>query len=174
MDYLQAYQIARRIVDELAPFCSRIEIAGSIRRKKPEVKDIEIVCIPKSITVIEEGLFGGQKPRTERHPEFIRIVNGWKREIGHPFGKHTRRVLPEGIKLDLSMVTPENWGLIFATRTGSADYSHLVLARGWCMAGFESQDGMLWKDGNVIPVREEMDLFRLIGIPWLEPEKRNL
>ena len=54
MNLQQAQQIAERIKSELAPHCDRIEIAGSIRRKKPEVKDIEIVCIPKPY---ETGLF---------------------------------------------------------------------------------------------------------------------
>lgn len=30
------------------------------------------------------------------------------------------------------------------------------------------------RDGEVIPVREEADLFRLAGVPWTEPENRNL
>lgn len=41
----QALPIAERIKSELAPYCSRIEIAGSIRRERQIVNDIEIVCI---------------------------------------------------------------------------------------------------------------------------------
>lgn len=47
MKYEDAILIAERVKAELEPHCERIEIAGSIRRKKPEVKDIEIVAIPK-------------------------------------------------------------------------------------------------------------------------------
>ncbi len=43
----KALEIAERTKKLLAPYCERIEIAGSIRRKKPEVKDIELVAIPK-------------------------------------------------------------------------------------------------------------------------------
>lgn len=39
----QALEIAEKVKALLAPHCERIEIAGSIRRKKPDVKDIEIV-----------------------------------------------------------------------------------------------------------------------------------
>ena len=42
----------------LAPACERIEVAGSIRRGKPEVKDAEIVAIPKTYEVETPGLFG--------------------------------------------------------------------------------------------------------------------
>ncbi len=54
MLYEQALEIAERTKALLAPHCERIEIAGSIRRKKPHVKDIEIVAIPKSYNI---GLF---------------------------------------------------------------------------------------------------------------------
>ena len=53
-------------------------------------------------------------------------------------------------------------------------YSHRVLATGWCRAGYHSMDGMLIKGFHKIPVREECELFDLIGLPWREPWKRNL
>jgi len=50
-----AITLAESIVTALAPGCSRIAIAGSVRREKPEVGDIEIVCIPR---VTGHDLFG--------------------------------------------------------------------------------------------------------------------
>ena len=43
----EAHAIAAEIITVLAPHCRRIEIAGSIRRQRPEVGDIEIVGIPE-------------------------------------------------------------------------------------------------------------------------------
>ena len=48
MKYENAIVIANQALSELAPNCERIELAGSIRRKKAEVKGIEVVAIPKS------------------------------------------------------------------------------------------------------------------------------
>jgi DNA polymerase/3'-5' exonuclease PolX len=67
-----------------------------------------------------------------------------------------------------------NWGSIFAIRTGSAEYSHQVLAKGWVRQGFKSEGGYLLRDEEKYEVPEEKDLFRLIGIPYIEPENRNL
>ncbi len=155
--YAQAHSIALGVLELLRPHCIRVEIAGSIRRKKSEVKDIEIVAIPKPY---ETGL--------------ARVVNQWVKVKGEIPCKYTQRILPQGIKLDLFFAMEENWGHIFAIRTGSANYSHLVLAKGWVRAGYKSVDGYLTKEGERYEVREERDLFRMIGIPYAEPEDRNL
>lgn len=42
-----AVLIAEDLVRELAPLCERIEIAGSIRRMKYVVNDIDLVVIPR-------------------------------------------------------------------------------------------------------------------------------
>ncbi|MES1181962.1 MAG: hypothetical protein ABUL44_04115, partial [Flavobacterium sp.] len=54
MEYSKAKSIADKAILLLKEHCIRIEIAGSIRRKKSEVKDIEIVAIPKPY---DTGLF---------------------------------------------------------------------------------------------------------------------
>ncbi len=47
MELSKASIIAESIKRLLTGTCTRIEIAGSIRRRKQEVGDIEILCIPK-------------------------------------------------------------------------------------------------------------------------------
>ncbi|NCC52442.1 MAG: hypothetical protein EOM20_14655 [Spartobacteria bacterium] len=157
-----AKEIAERRKAQLAPHCERIEIAGSVRRGKNEVGDIEMVAIPKPYDV---GLFAdGIAP----------IVESWKKVRGDLPCKYTCRILPEGIALDLFFATPDNWGLIYAIRTGSAEYSHRVLAVGWVRNGYKSVNGMLTRDGVAVPVRDEQDLFRMAGVTWVEPEKREI
>jgi DNA polymerase/3'-5' exonuclease PolX len=161
----EVQKIAQKVLEQLKPHCERIEIAGSIRRKKPDVGDIEIVAIPKpyKIGLFENGL--------------AEVVNKWERVKGDmEYGKtkYTQRILPEGIKLDLFFAEHNNWGLIFAIRTGSADYSYKVLASGWVENGFKSEDGYLCREGEKYDVPEEKDLFKLIGIKYIEPEERNL
>ena len=163
--YAKAFKIASEVVEQLRPHCIRIEIAGSIRRKKPEVKDIEIVAIPKpySIGLFESGIAS--------------VVNRWEKVKGdmmYEKTKYTQRILPEGIKLDLFLVEEGNWGSQLAIRTGSADYSRYVLAREWMRNGFKSEGGYLYRDGEKYEVREEKDLFRMIGVAFVKPEKRNV
>lgn len=46
MRLAQAKTIAEEIVSTIEPYCERVLIAGSIRRGKADVKDIEIVAVP--------------------------------------------------------------------------------------------------------------------------------
>ncbi|MHA1942745.1 MAG: hypothetical protein ACW97P_13670, partial [Candidatus Hodarchaeales archaeon] len=47
MDYVSALNLARELEKKLRESAEVINIAGSIRRKKPQVKDIDYVVIPK-------------------------------------------------------------------------------------------------------------------------------
>lgn len=171
MELKKARLIADGLVTRLRPWCKRLEIAGSIRREKPEVGDIEVVCIPRKI----EGSFFGD---LVYDPQFSRTVKNFGRhikgdldndfkyaqiEIEHIYGK---------INLDLFVANIKNWGYIMGIRTGSSDFSKNILASGWVRAGYNGIGGMLTKAGRPVEVREEQDLFNLIGIPFVEPKDR--
>lgn len=165
MNYTEALLIAERLLAELRPYCYRAEIAGSIRRKKSEVKDIEIVIIPK---LYDTGLF---------ESGIASVINKYEKvkgELEYGVCKYTQRILPEGIKLDLFIAEEGNFGLIYALRTGSADYSHKILATAWCGRGYHSKDGYLHVGHKKYECREEIDLFNRLSIPYVEPEFRNL
>jgi len=53
MELEKAKAIAEELKELLAPACERIRIAGSIRRRKPDVGDIEILAIPKFNGVVD-------------------------------------------------------------------------------------------------------------------------
>ena len=161
MKYEEAIEIAEKVKALLLPHCERVEIAGSVRRKKTDVKDIEIVAIPKPF---DTGLF---------ESGIATIVNKWQKVKGELPCKYTQRILPEGIKLDLFFAERGNWGLIYAIRTGSAEYSHKVLATGWVKRGYKSEGGYLAANGKQIAVPEEEDLFNRIGVPFIAPELRG-
>ena len=61
MKLQEARKYAELELKKLEPFIVRGEIAGSIRRLKPDVKDIELVVIPKTdlfdLARLPEGIF---------------------------------------------------------------------------------------------------------------------
>jgi DNA polymerase/3'-5' exonuclease PolX len=167
MNLNQATIIAERVRDELAPHCDkgRCVIAGSIRRRKPEVKDVEIVCIPRQNPI---DLFGGQ---TMACQGFCDAVNVWPAVKGSPLGRYTQRVLPDGIKLDIFIARPETWGLTLAIRTGPREFSTRLAMR--CrQLGYRMEDGELRLHCDSVSVPEERDLFTILGLEWVEPYDR--
>ena len=53
MELEKAKAIAEKIKALLESSCERVTVAGSIRRQKPDVGDIELLCIPKYIAGVD-------------------------------------------------------------------------------------------------------------------------
>lgn len=131
-----AQHIAEQLRFSMLYACETVKIAGSIRRRKAEVKDIELVAVPKFKEVASEGsLF--PEPITVNllyewatHSNIKWIKTGVEQIVPwtiKPDGKYWRGLLPTGIKLDLFIANPRNFGLIYLIRTGSKDFSAALL-----------------------------------------------
>lgn len=170
MDYAQARFIADSVVAKLMPVSERVLIAGSLRRKKSEIKDIDLVIIPRRDQ--EKNLFG-EVISTPPCPEFIELVNSWTKIKGEPTGKYCQRLLKQNIKLEISIATPDNWGNIVLIRTGDFEFSHLWM-KAVLKRGLEQKEGYLYNGDKIIPVHEEEDYFKILNLPFISPENRNI
>ena len=157
MEYKEILSIAGKYQAMLEPYCKRIEIAGSIRRKKPESRDIEIVCVVDP----------------ERIDKFESVVNYWLKCKGSPRGRYTQRMTPSGLKLDLFMCELDNWGNIFLIRTGNWKFSRFMMGIRAKQVGYLHRYGYLWHEGNKFACYEERDVFRLLKMDWIKPEDRE-
>ena len=191
MEHKEAMKIAEATVEILKPYCDIIHIAGSCRRGKPEVKDIDIVCLPKP--KIWMNVFG-EEVKSGRNKGFIQQVEllGEKEKGSIVDGKLVVIKLDEGIKLELNMPVAIDFYRLFAVKTGSGDYARNVIAAGWRKRGWCGSDAGLrrvsdcvetkpsqWKcikkNGEVPPVwKSEQEFFDWIKVPWIEPVKRNI
>lgn len=191
MNLTEATQIADDVIGLLEPVCTRIVVAGSIRRGKPDgIHDIEIVCIP----LLGQGgdllALSDTNLLNERIEEMLaeRTFHLHKDESGKTCNGDKHKKLNYGDALiDLYTAEPGNWGNILAIRTGNADFSHaLVTPRsmqpfatdGKLMPGLKpsylKQDGgYLWHAEERIECLEEEDFFKALGVPFVEPSKRN-
>jgi len=191
MQLNHAKQIAANITDTLLPHTERLHIAGSVRRQKSEVHDIEFCCTPKKI-FIPTDLFGEGYKVTA--PGFIQAIDtlAWKVIKGRPDGRMMQIELKEQhINLDLFMPELYDYYRIYAIRTGSADYSQKVLAGGWRAKGWvgTSEGLRLMKDCVETPSgwklcnkaaekppewESEEDFFDWLGLKWKEPKEREV
>lgn len=166
MPFDEAFAIANRIVEILQPGCQRIEIAGSVRRKKPEVGDIEIVCVP--VILEEAGVW-----TVSRLDALLPQVKGARLKNGELY---KQILLPEEICLDLYITTLAQWGVIFTLRTGSAEFSRrLVTIRqkgGLLPSYLRVREGRVWAGEHALETPEEVDVFKALNLQWIAPEKR--
>ena len=62
----RAQKIANIVLWSLAPYCKKIEVAGSIRRKKPFVRDVDIMLIPSDPSAHDYGSKGMVEKGTKK------------------------------------------------------------------------------------------------------------
>lgn len=160
MELAKAREIADGVVKKLAPFCQRIEIAGSIRRQRPFVHDIDLVLIPShqgqllaALQSLGKITMGGQK--------LIRVD------------------LP-GIMLDIYVAEPRTWATLLLIRTGSKAHNIRLCARAKSKGMVLHADGsglyaLTDCEGNVSRIAgdTEESIFAELGLPYLPPEKRE-
>jgi len=157
----EALIIAEKLKKRLEPYCVNVEIAGSIRRKKPEVKDIEIVAIPKPYEI---GLF---------RSGIAEVLDDYPIIKGHLPCSYTQRMLPEGIKVDVFFANEVNWGYIFALRTGCADFSRWLVVTQFKRLGYKCERGFVYnKRGDILSFSNEEELFKTLKLPYIPPESR--
>ena len=184
-----ALPIVNKIVEQLCPYCDKIDIAGSCRREKAYVGDLEICCLAKMVSVKSDDLFGD--PKLVVSPEFAKIANGLGKIIkGKPDGRYMQIELPEGINLDLFMPEAHDYYRQFAIRTGSSAYSMGAIAVGWKKLGWCGTDDGLrrieecekvsdkWKCVVKYPTfapawTSEKHFFDWLGVKFIEPKYRN-
>ncbi|MEM4325979.1 MAG: hypothetical protein QXU40_01635 [Candidatus Pacearchaeota archaeon] len=146
-------KLAERIVKRLSPFCKKIEIAGSIRRKKKNPRDIDIVLIPKDREIIEEEI-----------SKFGKKIQG---------GEHKSTWKIKGVKVEFYYTIPEEWGaalLAYSSKKGAA-IGLRIIAR---LKGFKLNSHGLFnrKTGERIAGRTEKEIYEALGRTYKKPEDR--
>lgn len=168
MNRTEARSLADKVIAQLKPHIHRGQICGSFRRGKPELSDLDLTVVPKTVEV--KDMFGTVID-TVACQGFCDVVNSWEKIKGSPTGKYCQRIV-DGHKVEISIATPENFGAITLIRTGSAEFSHLIMKIA-LQRGLEQRDGYLYKGDRIIPCFEEKDYFAALGIPFIEPHLRD-
>ena len=175
------YDEAKKVADDLLVLLGdhfeRLEIAGSLRRKKDLIGDIELVGILQTIKV---GLFGFSEVLPTRAITDLMARFGYKAEKAGE--KYIKFVSSRKMSVDLFLCTPETWGCIFMIRTGSAEFARNMVTRrvlgGWCPNHLGFSEGRLWEYQGTelvaLETPEEEDVFREMGLDFIPPEFRSL
>lgn len=159
MELLKARMLADTIIKELLPFCHRIEIVGSIRRKKKEVDDIDILLAPKT-----QLLF-------DLMEKITRISGG----VCDSRISNRKTFILKNAKVELWFTTTEAWPVMLLIRTGGAESNHYIAKvcerKDWHLS--VSKGAIFNEEWKRVPIKKEEDIFEQLDIPYLKPEERQ-
>jgi len=178
--WLEMAADAGELVHQLAPVCQRILVAGSLRRGKPQIGDIEIVAISEGYTLLDATDAWLASRQVAKRLKSNNTPIAW--------GARFRAMVWRGVSVDLFITTPEQWGLISVIRTGPGTpdvgfeqwrggaNQMLVTPRakgGLLPDGMRVAEGWLWHGEKRLATREERDVFRLLELPLIAPPLRS-
>lgn len=180
----QAVEDAEAFRALFPPACySRWEFAGSLRRKRPEVGDVEHVILPNFGDIEVHGQLAGLFVSTERvnllfHHLDALLAKGdvskhWYGN-GYRWGDKHRGAEFRGFTHELFTADADNFGCQLLIRTGPAEFSERIVTRLKAGGMYRQTDGFVKhvESGQIVPVRDEAAYFALLGMRVIEPEKR--
>jgi len=154
--------VAEKLVQQLGPGCERIEIAGSLRRGKKLVSDIELVLIERFEEKPGDGLFGGTVRVSALRPIIDQLVRDGRvvTVMDGPSMKKLRiATVKSPLHVDLFIVSPAGWGYQLTIRTGPAPFSARTVTQrykgGLLADGYLCSGGQVWKlRGDLAPPQD--------------------
>ncbi|MGB9176333.1 MAG: DNA polymerase/3'-5' exonuclease PolX, partial [Methanoregula sp.] len=152
--------VAEPILARLAalPAIRKISLAGSLRRMKETIGDIDIIA-------------------SSPEPEVVMTAFVTLPEVTRVLGRgHTKSsiVLESGVQVDLRVVEENQHGAALQYFTGSKDHNialrRRALERGLSLSeyGLKEEETQKYRTGST-----EEDLYRMLGLPYIEPELRE-
>lgn len=171
--------LAKPIIEELGkcPDVKDINLAGSIRRKKETIKDIDILCTAKKSDVVMS--------------KFVNLSQ--VKEILAQGETKSSIILDENIQVDLRVIKPESYGAALMYFTGSKDHNIALRELGrkkgykineYGLFKLEKRSGRVSTRGkgavSARPVREtrvagktEEEVYKKLGLQYIPPEIRE-
>ena len=165
-----ARTVADQLISSLQTHARRIEVAGSIRRCKHGIGDIELVCIP-TVELYEE---------LDLLIRIGAILHTSPKRWGNKLRSFRMPVkkLDDYVQVDLFLQPdPATWGVNMLLRTGSAEFSRKMVTKrsqhGFMPDCYQVRDARVWAGAKLLETPEEADIFALWGMDYVLPPQRS-
>ena len=155
-----ALPAARTLLEHLkqSPLVLHAEIAGSLRRGKEVVKDLDLIASSKKPTEVMK-LFVSS-------PNVEKVVNHGETK--------SSVILAGGIPCDLRVIPPESWATALAHFTGSKEHNIALRQRAIDQGLHLSEWGLLkGKSKTPLKLKDEKELHKALGLAFIPPELRE-
>jgi len=155
-----ALPAARTLLEHLkqSPLVLHAEIAGSLRRGKEVVKDLDLIASSKKPKEVMK-LFVSS-------PNVEKVVNHGETK--------SSVILTGGIPCDLRVIPPESWATALAHFTGSKEHNIALRQRAIDRGLHLSEWGLLkGKSKTPLKLKDEKELHKALGLAFIPPELRE-
>ena len=156
----RALPMAEQVVDALraVPGAERVEAAGSLRRQADAVKDLDVIATASDAPALVRALL--ELPVVESVQS--------SGDVG------ARATLHSGLKVDLKVVAPDQFGNVLQHFTGSKAHNvalrEAAVRRGLHVSEYGILDDA---DGETLRCATEEEVYAKLGLPCIPPELRE-
>ncbi len=140
----------------------QLAVAGSVRRRKETIGDIDILAVsknPKKTMAYFVAM-----------PEVVHVYahGATKSSVKTKFG----------FDIDIRIIPKSSWGAALNYFTGSKEHNvalrELAIKKGWTLNEYSLSGGVGGKKGKVIASKTEEEIYKKLGLQYIEPELREL
>jgi DNA polymerase/3'-5' exonuclease PolX len=162
LELLEAEKVAAQVKAAVEENCYKIEVAGSIRRQKAKVHDVDFVVVSQSDVQwhkINEKLKQLKaKPICSGNSvikAFVPCQNGF-------------------FQVDFYRAKPSTFGIHLLVRTGSADHNMWLAGRAISKGMRIKYSEGLIKDDKIVAGEDEKEVFAILDLPCPLPSEREI
>lgn len=155
----RAWPLAQALLEGLreAPGVKAAEAAGSLRRMRATVGDIDLLAAASDSGPVMKAFVD--------HPDVVRVLGSGEMKSSVEYN--------HGLRAQLWVHPPERFGTALVYATGSKDHNvrlrEYALKKGLSL----SEHALTREDGSEILCATEQEVYQTLGLPWIPPELRE-
>lgn len=154
----EIWPVAKEVLAKLEALkeVEKISIAGSLRRRKETIGDVDVLVVSKH-------------PR--KVMDFFVKLPGVEKVWGQG-GTKSSVHLTSGFDMDLRIVPAKSYGAALQYFTGSREHN-IVTRKIAIEKGLKLSEYGVFRGADYIAGKDEKEVYRAIGLPYIEPELRE-
>ncbi len=154
----EALPIAREVLVKLEKLkeVEKISLAGSLRRRKETIGDIDFLVVSRN---------------PKKVMEFFVKLPGVKKIWGQGATKSSVH-MEQGFDMDLRVVPAKSYGSALQYFTGSQDHN-IVTRKIAIEKGLKLSEWGIFRGAKQLPSKTEKDVYKALGMAWVPPEMRE-